>query len=193
MDKQPFTIALEGIDNCGKTTMASKLVACLVDKGYNVYVSKELTTPIGRYIRNSFPGNAHKLSPLMKAFLFAADRLVRYENMAGEKYDVVIWDRYVFSAIVYRVMEGLDGKWVRHLNSIFPKADLTFYLDVDIGESLSRGRRARKPCLYNRGQLDTCLNLYRKFCAQEHFISLSQMSQEKTLGIALKRILNELN
>ena len=41
-------IVFEGLDNCGKTTQAQIIYKILKKKRYNVYLSKELTTEIGK-------------------------------------------------------------------------------------------------------------------------------------------------
>ena len=59
----------------------------------------------------------------------------------SEKVDIVIWDRYIHSALVYRKMEGLDEDWVKGVNEIFKKANIVVYLDIDTDEAFREGRR----------------------------------------------------
>jgi len=42
-------IALEGIDNSGKTTLAESLSEYLLQKGIRAKLTKELTSPIGQF------------------------------------------------------------------------------------------------------------------------------------------------
>lgn len=44
------------------------------------------------------------------------------------KEKIMLFDRYVPSALAYRMAEGVDKNWVANINSIFPKADLGFLL-----------------------------------------------------------------
>lgn len=181
--------------------MANMLASYLVNSGYKVFVSKELSTPMGKYILDSFSDDAPKLTPSMKTLLFAADRLKRYEDLSNGDFDIVIWDRYVLSAIVYRKMEELDEEWVHRVNSKFPKADLIFYLDVDIEEAIQRGKE-RRPYPYSKKQLNSCLSLYHQFSELGigelsidelgTFISVPQMDQDGAMNIILKRIQDEI-
>ena len=147
-------IAFEGIDNSGKTTLAEALLEYLLDKGGRAELTKELTTPVGRIIKDSFAKGTH-LSGRMKTYLFAADRLERYESLVrceqeSKNLDLVIWDRYVYSAIAYRAAEGIDPEWVRIVNRPFPPADRGYYLDVTSEESIRRGFETGKPCPYSQ-------------------------------------------
>jgi dTMP kinase len=150
-------IAFEGIDNAGKTTLAEALLEYLLKKGVRAELTKELTTPVGQMIKDAFAEGIN-LSSSMKTYLFAADRLERYESLvcSGEKngnVDVVLWDRYVYSAIAYRAAEGIDIEWVQMVNRPFPPADRGYYLDVTPDESMRRGATAGKPCPYGQEHL----------------------------------------
>ena len=147
-------IAFEGIDNSGKSTLAEALLGYLLEKGVRAELTKELTTPVGQIIKDAFAKGTH-LSGRMKTYLFAADRLERYESLVcrdkeTENLDLVIWDRYVYSAIAYRTAEGIDPEWVQMVNRHFPPANRGYYLDVTSEESVRRGSEAGKPCPYGQ-------------------------------------------
>ena len=42
----------------------------------------------------------------------------------------MLFDRYVPSALAYRMAEGVDKNWVTNINSVFPKADIGFFIDI---------------------------------------------------------------
>lgn len=147
-------IAFEGIDNSGKTTLAEAFLEYLLDKGVRAELTKELTTPVGQVIKGAFAKGIH-LSGHMKTYLFAADRLERYESLMrreekNEKPDLVIWDRYVYSALAYRAAEGIDPEWAQMVNRPFPPAKRGYYLDVTSEESIRRGSESGKPCPYSQ-------------------------------------------
>lgn len=183
-------IALEGIDNAGKTTLAKKLVDDLKEQNFNAIISKELTTDVGKIVKNAFK-NKVKLSPKQKILLFASDRLQRYEELQKQNIDVLIWDRYIHSALVYREMESCDIEWVKQVNSIFPKADLSIYLEVDIDVSINRGEKANKPCPYSKEQLDKCQTIYKRYIDNNELISFDSIKNYEAILTLITKKLNE--
>ena len=181
-------IGLEGIDNAGKTTLAEKLANDLRDRNINVNISKELTTSVGKIVVDAFRTGVC-LTSEQKTLLFAADRLARYQELQNRQSDVVIWDRYIYSAFVYREMEGCDLAWVKVVNSIFPQADLNIYLDVDIEESVRRGYAANKPCPYTKQQLQICQNIYRQYILSGDLICYNSIEHySDILELIIKKI-----
>lgn len=152
-------IALEGIDNAGKTTVADILQSRFAQKGFVVEISRELTTSIGSLIKDwpsKFP-----LSPTMKAFLFAADRQLRIENLRRDREpDIVIFDRYLFSAVAYRQAEGLDARWVKEVNAANPRCDCVVLIDLPADESLNRNASSKYNVPYTEDYLDKVRTIY---------------------------------
>src|SRR5258708_18558136 len=99
-------------------------------------------------------------SPFLKTYLFAADRAWAYYReclRALRSGGLVLWDRYVDSAIVYRSVEfqlrrsGLDLEFVRNLNSPFIRPSITFYIDITVEVSLLRATNAKRTEPYDAG------------------------------------------
>lgn len=135
-------IVLEGIDNCGKTTTSELLSQYFKENGCSVYISRELTTNVGSLIKDA--SKTSPFSPIMKTFLFAADRQLRLEEIkASNKYDVYIFDRYLYSAIAYREAEGIDRRWVQEVNRFVPSFDIGFYIDISPEESIRRNSNTK--------------------------------------------------
>jgi dTMP kinase len=135
-------VVLEGIDNCGKTTTSEQLSQYFKRTGRSVHISKELTTDVGSLIKNA--SSTSPFSPIMKTFLFAADRQLRLEEIEkSNKYDVYIFDRYLYSAIAYREAEGIDRHWVQEINRCIPPFDIGFYIDISPEESIRRNTDAK--------------------------------------------------
>lgn len=51
---------------------------------------------------------------------------------------VMLFDRYVPSALAYCMAEGIDKNWIININSVFPKADIGFFIDITPEESVKR-------------------------------------------------------
>jgi dTMP kinase len=156
-------VALEGIDNGGKTTLAKKIYDDLKQRQINVYSTKELLeTDVGKIVLQSFRDKI-ELTPEQKALYFALDRQIRYESIIKQKYDVVIWDRYVYSSFVYREMEECDVNWVKKINSIFKKPELNIYVDVDIDTAMKRAIENKRVLPYTKEQLIKCKEIYFRY------------------------------
>ncbi len=139
-------IVFEGIDGAGKSTLISKLYQLMNDHAQKTISTFEPTSsPIGSIIRNVLAGRI-KTSEQTIAALFLADRLDHLQNETNgilksiNKGINVIGDRYYLSSYAYHVPHvSLD--WVIASNQICAdllRADLTFFIDISVEESLKR-------------------------------------------------------
>ena len=131
-------VIFEGLDNCGKTTLVEMIKKYYLSNDINAEISKEFETNIGIELKNM--AQAGTLDPILKAYLFAADRYIRMKNINQEdfKNKILLFDRYVPSALAYRMAENVDKEWVKNINAIFPKADIGFFVDITPEESIRR-------------------------------------------------------
>ncbi len=180
-------IVLEGLDNCGKTTQAELIYDFLRKEGYNVHVSKELTTEIGRVIKRYFKNEAFE--PVLKALLFAADREKRLEDVKVKlkRNEIVIMDRYIHSAIVYRRAEGLDHDWVRLVNKHVPAYDVGIYIDITPEESMKRYTSRKDNIKYSLDILRKIREYYLEYVNKEELICVNGMQDKKEIT---KEIIN---
>ena len=91
-------VVLEGIDGCGKSSVA-RLVAKRL--GTKAVLTREPTDSwIGRAVRR---GDKHKVSPYTDALLFMADRAQHTEEISRllERRKTVVCDRYYHSTVAY--------------------------------------------------------------------------------------------
>jgi len=159
-------IALEGIDGCGKSTQAHRLVAALADHGTRaVFVE-------GRDI-----------SPQEEMRLFLEDRRIDVRDniepaLAAGRH--VVMDRYYLSSVVYQGALGLDPVMVRAENeAIAPRPDLTLILDLSVDVALRRieASRGQANSFEGREYLETVRELYLGF-VDETAIETVDASQE---------------
>ena len=131
-------VIFEGLDNCGKTTLVQMIKDYYLKIGIPAEISKEFETNIGKELKTM--AKEGTLDPILKAYLFATDRHIRMKNITNEDLQerVMLFDRYVPSALAYRMAEGIDKNWITNINSVFPKADIGFFIDITPEESVKR-------------------------------------------------------
>ena len=171
-------VALEGIDNGGKSSHIDSLERRLLARGIDCQITKELSTPIGelvwKYLRE---GN---FSPHLKTLLFAADRIERIDKQvrpALEKGKIVLADRWSLSAIVYRGVENFDTEYVLAVNSKTMKPDKMFLIDIPAELSVKRGELGNKPHPYSIEFLDNARRHYLELAGKNSNIEVIDGTQ----------------
>lgn len=159
-------IALEGIDRAGKSTILDLLPPLLGGCTVGIATCSERQSPLGCLL---VPEKLADLSPFLKTYFFAADRAWVYERVCWPRLELgnmVIWDRYVASAIAYRsadLMPGtslIDLEFVKKINEPFLVPDLTILIDISTATSSNRGRRAGTEEAYSAVQLERVREAY---------------------------------
>ena len=174
MSKQGAFICIEGLDGCGKTTQA-KLLAKKLGKSHNaVYTAEPSRGKIGTYIRNSYLYGEKRLSIVLEALLFAADRIEHLETEvlpALREGCLVISDRYVYSSLAYQGAAGLSLEWIETVNEHARKPDLAVFVDVDL-ETVMRRLKAKKSVMENTETLRKAHDVYLKFVAKGELVRI---------------------
>lgn len=190
-DHPGLLIALEGIDNVGKTTQAQRLADWLRSHNRSVIISRELRTGIGQCFRAEF--EARKLSPRIKALLFAADRYYRLETEilpALEQGVVVLVDRWVQSALVYRGVEGQGEDLAKLVNQDTATPDITFLIDIEADLAYDRGRMANKQSPYSTDFLTVARKHYLEIAGQQGLIVVDgAQSIEQVTGSLIEHLM----
>ncbi len=150
--KSGILIAVEGIDGSGKSTLTKDLHQSLLDKHYNVILTKEPGgTPLGNQLRTILQNQEIPLTPKAEYLLFAADRAQHFTtlvipNLQNNK--IIISDRTSDSSLAYQGYgRGLDlamintiNQWA--MNGITPH--ITIYVKVPVSIALERIQQRKK-------------------------------------------------
>ena len=104
-------IVLEGIDQCGKTTISKLLKNKLLSLNLKTIIQTfpDKSTLIGNVINSYLQGNT-KLSPQESHLLYSLNRHEKKSFMEEKLYNGynIICDRYIFSGIAYSLANDLD-------------------------------------------------------------------------------------
>ncbi len=148
MGRWGFFITFEGVEGCGKSTLATALKNFLESEGFKVIFTREPGgTPTAEAVRNVLLNKEFKIDPWSEVFLLLA---ARRENMVKVIYPaltqgfVVISDRFDDSTFAYQCYgRGLPYKIVARFNKFATmriKPNLTFLIDIPVEVGLKRVR-----------------------------------------------------
>jgi len=139
-------ISIEGIEGCGKSTLAKNLSSALKKAGRQVLLTREPgDTCIGPQIRQILCDPKFKICAKTEFLLFAADRAEHFQEKIIPALDegvFVISDRMGDSSVAYQGYgRELDVEIIKNINtwamnSITP--DLVVYLRLDVHTAISR-------------------------------------------------------
>ena len=127
-NSRPLYVAMEGIDNSGKTTLVGNIMPSLKNAGLNVDTIK--------YPR-------HRSSESVEAVNDRGNIVSQRElniDMARERVDdapavlqmdcdIVVFDRYAGSGLAYGMANGFEEKWLESLDAYSIVPDITILLD----------------------------------------------------------------
>ena len=136
-------VAVEGIDDSGKTTLTAGLATRLRAQGLRVHTHTEPShSPIGALFRHL--STAAEACAAAMALLSAADRHAQQHSLDARlgSCDVLVCDRYYLSGLAYHAVDGIDPAFYQQLAVGVRKPDLYLYLDV---EPATAARRADGP------------------------------------------------
>jgi dTMP kinase len=146
-ERSPRFIVLDGVDGCGKTTQAKRLVRALErERGQApLHLREPGSTPAGETIRELLLARGSELSPAVEALLFTAARRAMLEQRvapalaAGQD---VVCERFHPSTFAYQGCAGAVGE-ERVLELLAnwagePAPDLVLVLDLPVEEAAAR-------------------------------------------------------
>lgn len=125
-------LVVEGIDRSGRSTQVQLLAEWLQRHGVEPVRTDWSTSPhISKAIHKAKA--AGELRPLTFSLFYAADFTDRIANViipALESGEVVVADRYVYTAFARDIARGADPAWLETLYGFAPPPDAVFYLRV---------------------------------------------------------------
>jgi len=183
-------ITFEGIDGCGKSTVARLIAECLKEQGADIELTLEPThTWLGEAVRRSYTEEIH---PYTEAFLFLADRAT-HTNWIKEKMaegNMVISDRYSDSTVAYQAAlfhQKLGGPMPEHVNwlqkvsqPVIITPNITLLLDIDPTISLGR--------LTDRAEMEKFETLENLKLVRENYLAIANNSPHFKILDATKTI-----
>ena len=183
-------ICIEGLDGCGKTTQA-KLLAKKLRKSHNtLYTAEPSRGKIGTFIRKCCLYGEKRLSTVVEALLFAADRIEHVENEvlpALKQGRLVISDRYLYSSLAYQGAAGLSLDWIEKVNEHALKPDLAIFIDVELKTVMNR-LKSKKSVMENIETLQKVRDVYLKFVAKGELVRLDGNRAKDEVSEALSAI-----
>ena len=182
-------VIFEGLDICGKTTLVEMIKNYYLNIGVDAEISKEFETNIGRELKQM--AKEGTLDPVLKAYLFATDRYIRMKNIRLEdlKNKIMLFDRYVPSALAYRMAEGVNKDWVTNINLVFPKADIGFFIDITPNESVKRNTDTKFNIKATPEHLNKVRDAYLSILEENNLIYINGMqSIDKIFNEVIQKI-----
>lgn len=133
-------VVIEGGDRSGRSTQVDLLVRWLDGRDVTYVRTDWSTSPhISKAIHKAKAEGA--LRPITYSLFYAADFADRVANVivpALERDEVVVADRYVFTAFARDVARGANRRWLEALYAFAPVPDVVVYLRVPPSVTLAR-------------------------------------------------------
>jgi dTMP kinase len=186
-------VVFEGIDGCGKSTLAKALQERLLGQKpkYSVLLEAEPTRQgVGLVLRDGLRDYRKEVlrDPHFVEYLalaMAADRQFHYWQRIKPAVELGSWvlcDRFCWSSYAYQGALGLDLNWLAQLNSKVPVPDLTVLIKLDPIESMQRVRDKQSDELFEDAELlRSIADLYRYLATRR--TGINQIDQADLLVV----------
>jgi len=151
---------VEGIDGSGKSTQLDLLRKWLLGEGYSVAFSEWNSSPLVKET-TKVGKKKQMLTPTSFCLIHAADLADRMDRQiipALKAGQIVLADRYIYTAFGRDVARGVSPTWVRKIYAFAVKPTVAFYFRVPLDESLRRILDGRPELKYYEAGLDVGLD-----------------------------------
>lgn len=129
-------ILFEGVDRCGKTTQAKRLVEALKARGHNaVFMRFPERASLTGMVIDAYLTRSEELDDHAVHLLFAANRWEKKQTIletlkAGTH---IVCDRYAFSGVAFSSAKpGLDYEWCKIPDAGLPLPDLVMFMELSV-------------------------------------------------------------
>jgi dTMP kinase len=191
MGGKGFFICVEGLDGCGKTTQTRLLVRRLRKMGHDAtYTAEPSRGKIGSFIKKYCLHGGKRVSAVVEALLFAADR---FEHVHSEIIPAlnggraVVSDRYVYSSLAYQGAAGLDLEWIWKINERAMRPDLAIFVDAE-PETVIQRLKPRKSIMENLETQRKVREVYMKFVERGELVKINGSKSEKGVADDILRV-----
>jgi dTMP kinase len=197
MRETGFFICVEGLDGCGKTTQTKLLVKRLRKIGYDaVYTAEPSRGRIGVFIRRYCLHGEKRVSAIIEALLFAADRFEHVEKElipALDRGKMVVSDRYVYSSLAYQGAAELGLRWIEMVNEHAIRPDLAIFVDVE-PEAVVRRLKPKKSVMEDLETQYKVREVYMNFVEKGELVKIDgSRSKREVADDILKLVLKRFD
>jgi len=191
MLNKKLIIAFEGCDMTGKTTQAKILHRSLTEAGVSALAIK---TPFNDHVTHKiiyhmlFSGAAVR-HPLLFQLLQLLNKLICQTRLLFAKEDIIIFDRWHLSSVVYGAASGLSISLIKTLGSVLREPDISVVLTRSSDERLSRS--AQDSYEADVTLQDRVKRLYTQFCDNKSVIAVSADRTIADVSDNIRSVLND--
>lgn len=192
-------VVLEGVDGCGKTTVANEVAKVLGAKVIPFPDDSCATGPMVRdYLAKKWwveyaPHDHNQIASAM-AFqsLQVANRMERMLEIKNTPRSFVL-ARYWQSGWVYGQMDGLTEEWLTSIHDTMVKASVNILLDISPEVSLERQNVRGEKLERYEGKLastEMAVGLYRRLWSEKPYDQWKRVDAEQDVGSVIGDVIN---
>jgi dTMP kinase len=156
-----------------------------------VYTAEPSSGKIGRFIKKHCLHSDKRVSGVVEALLFAADRFDHVQNTvlpALKRGRIVVSDRYVYSSLAYQGATGLELDWIERINEHAVRPDLAIFIDVE-PETVIQRLKPRKSVMENLETQRKVREVYVKFVEKGELVRVDGNKSKDEVAADLAAVL----